>query len=176
MRVLISAVVIAFSAQVAIASDLPVVQNPETQREAEARRVLLERIRELQKDISARQAARAEAERREALRVNMLLLTRQLEAALGVPVVRDIYGRTLRAERIVTVMFRNAEAREILQFLATSTGVDLRFAEGVDARTPLSFEARDTPVAHVFHQVLDAANLSVTLLDGQTMMITARQP
>ena len=110
---------------------------------------------------------RSPEELREALRRASALRTLLIQRT-------QLRETTLGTAKPITARFTNAPARDVLQFLGKHASVDVRFGDEITATTPINVYAHEADAADLFNFVLDAANLTVTILDDKTLLIEAK--
>jgi general secretion pathway protein D len=174
--------------QAAAAASVDRAQTVEQQREAEKRQlaeqarqmdVLLREYREQLRQREARAAdAQAQKERLLELRAKLMAMERELAARLNrehqAPESQLPALDSAALNKPITVIFRNAEVRDILESLAQSAGMTVRMAEGVEARMLVSIQFRDVPVREVLNYMLGVAGLNAAVVDEKTLLITRR--
>ena len=80
----------------------------------------------------------------------------------------------LRTDRTITVQFRGATAADVLTHLGKAAGIEVLFAPGLRATTPITLELRDARIADAFKTVIDTAGLNYALMNDTTVLVAAR--
>lgn len=94
--------------------------------------------------------------------------------AIGQSAQTDLSKVTANFEP-VTIRFQDAQFRDVLSFLSKASGVQIGVTPDVALPTdPISINFSNAKFADVFRFLITSANLSYTVVDGNTVLITKK--
>ena len=109
----------------------------------------------------------------------IMTFTRQIAAAIALLAAVGSAEETLPSRMLdaatVNLQIQNGSLRDVLETLASSAGVTVRFAPGVHAESPVNIHMTEASLADVFTVLLKAGDLVATSVDDDTVLISPAQ-